>query len=387
MQVPLLDLKGQYAPLRAEIEAAIRETCDEQRFVLGPRVAELETRVAQYSQTRHGLGVSSGTDALLLALMALDIGPGDEVITTPFTFFATAGVVARLGARPFFCDIDPATFNLDPAVVRAALAERCEVKGDRLVNRTTGGVVKALLPVHLYGQMADLDAFVALARQHRLAIIEDAAQAIGAALADGRRAGSVGDVGCLSFFPTKNLGAFGDAGMCVTNDRALHERMRILRVHGGEPKYYHSLIGGNFRLDELQAAVLVIKLKHLDAWTAARQANAAHYDELLRAADLDQRVQSPTRVPGCRHIFNQYVVRTRKRDALRAHLAANGVGTEIYYPVPLHAQRCFAYLEHQPSDFPHSMQAAAEALALPIYPELTPEQREYVVAQIASFKG
>src|SRR5688572_30806381 len=287
MQVPLLDLKGQYAPLRAEIEAAIREVCDAQRFVLGPRVAELETRVAQYSQTRHGLGVSSGTDALLLALMALDIGPGDEVITTPFTFFATAGVVARLGARPFFCDIDPATFNLDPAAVRAALAQRCDVKGDRLVNRTTGGVVKALLPVHLYGQMADLDAFTALARRHRLAIIEDAAQAIGAALADGRRAGSVGDVGCLSFFPTKNLGAFGDAGMCVTNDSALHERMRILRVHGGEPKYYHSLIGGNFRLDELQAAVLVIKLKHLDAWTAARQANAAHYDDLLRAADLD----------------------------------------------------------------------------------------------------
>ena len=233
--------------------------------------------------------MSSGTDALLLALMALDVGAGDEVITTPFTFFATAGVVARLGARPFFCDIDPAHVQSRPAAVRAAIAERCELRGDRLVNRATGGVIKALLPVHLYGQMADLDAFMALARKYRLAVVEDAAQAIGAALADGRRAGSVGDVGCLSFFPTKNLGAFGDAGMCVSNDSALHERMRILRVHGGEPKYYHSLIGGNFRLDELQAAVLVIKLKHLDDWTRARQANADHYDALFRAADLGER--------------------------------------------------------------------------------------------------
>jgi dTDP-4-amino-4,6-dideoxygalactose transaminase len=385
MQVPLLDLKSQYAPLRGEIETAIREVCDEQRFVLGPRVAELEAKVAQYSQTKHGLGLSSGTDALLLALMALDIGPGDEVITTPFTFFATAGVVARLGARPFFCDIDAATFNLDPAAVRKAVAERCERKGDRLVNRATGGVIRALLPVHLYGQMADVDAFTGIARQHRLAVVEDAAQAIGAALADGRRAGSVGDVGCLSFFPTKNLGAFGDAGMCVTNDGALQERMRILRVHGGEPKYYHSLIGGNFRLDELQAAVLVIKLKHLDEWTRARQANAARYDELFRAADLGDEVQVPARVPGFRHIFNQYVIRVRRRDDLRAHLAQNGVGTEIYYPVPLHAQRCFAYLEHDPADFPEAQRAAAEVLALPIYPELTGPQLEYVVRQIASF--
>jgi dTDP-4-amino-4,6-dideoxygalactose transaminase len=385
MQVPLLDLKGQYAPLRTEIEAAIREVCDEQRFVLGPRVAELEKDLAAYSQTKHGLGVSSGTDALLLALMALDIGPGDEVITTPFTFFATAGVVARLQARPFFCDIDAATFNLDPKAVEKAIAERCELKGDRLINKTTGGVIRALMPVHLYGQMADLDAFAKIARKYRLAVIEDAAQAIGSALADGRRAGSVGDVGCLSFFPTKNLGAFGDAGACVTNDSALHERMRILRVHGGEPKYYHYLIGGNFRIDELQAAVLVIKLKHLDDWTRARQANAAHYDELFRAAGLENAITVPARVPGFRHIFNQYVIRVRQRDELRAHLAANGVGTEIYYPVPLHAQRCFAYLEHQPEDFPESQRAAAEVLALPIYPELTPEQREYVVRQIASF--
>ncbi len=384
MQVPLLDLKGQYAPLRAEIETAIKEVCDEQRFVLGPRVAELEASVAEYSQTKHGLGLSSGTDALLLALMALDIGPGDEVITTPFTFFATAGVIARLGARPFFCDIDSATFNLDPEAVRAAIVERCELRGDRLVNRVTGGTIRALLPVHLYGQMADLDAFAKIARSHRLAVVEDAAQAIGAALADGRRAGSVGDVGCLSFFPTKNLGAFGDAGMCVTNDSALHERMRILRVHGGEPKYYHSAVGGNFRLDELQAAVLVIKLKQLDVWTRARQVNADHYDELLSAADLGHAVQTPVRRPG-RHVFNQYVIRARRRDELRAHLAANGVGTEVYYPVPLHAQRCFAYLEHDLADFPNSQRAAAEVLALPIYPELTREQREHVIGQIAAF--
>jgi dTDP-4-amino-4,6-dideoxygalactose transaminase len=381
----LLDLKGQYAPLRAEIETAIRQVCDEQRFVLGPRVAELEAQVARYSQTRHGLGLSSGTDALLLALMALDIGAGDEVITTPFTFFATAGVIARLGARPFFCDIDASTFNLDPAAVRKAIAERCEKQGDRLVNRATGGVVRAVLPVHLYGQMADMDSFMSIARQHRLAVVEDAAQAIGAALADGRRAGSVGDVGCLSFFPTKNLGAFGDAGMNVTNDDALQERMRILRVHGGEPKYYHSFIGGNFRLDELQAAVLVIKLKHLDDWTRARQANAARYDELFRVADLGDAVQVPARMPGFRHIFNQYVLRVRRRDELRAHLSQNGVGTEIYYPVPLHAQKCFAYLEHDPTDFPQAQRAAAEVLALPIYPELTAAQLEYVVQQIASF--
>jgi dTDP-4-amino-4,6-dideoxygalactose transaminase len=239
--------------------------------------------------------------------------------------------------------------------------------------------------VHLYGQMADMDAFAAIARRHRLAVIEDAAQAIGSALADGRRAGSIGDIGCLSFFPTKNLGAFGDAGMCVSNDGALYERMRILRVHGGEPKYYHSLIGGNFRLDELQAAVLVIKLKHLDSWTSARQANAEHYDALFRAADLGAAVQVPARVPGCRHIFNQYVIRTPRRDELRAHLTAQGIGTEIYYPVPLHAQECFAYLEHEPEDFPESQRAAEEVLALPIYPELTREQREYVVRQVETF--
>jgi dTDP-4-amino-4,6-dideoxygalactose transaminase len=385
MQVPLLDLKGQYAPLRAEIERAIQQVCNEQRFVLGPNVVELEAHVARYSQAKHGLGVSSGTDALLVALMALGVGPGDEVITSPFTFFATAGVVARLGARPLFCDIDPQTFNLDPAAVRETIAQRCEPRGDRLVNRSTGGAIKVLLPVHLYGQMAPLDELMAIARRHRLAVVEDAAQAIGAALPDGRRAGGVGDVGCLSFFPTKNLGAFGDAGMCVTNDAALAERLRILRVHGGEPKYYHALIGGNFRLDEIQAAVLLVKLKHLEDWTRARQRNADHYDELIQAAGLTEHVRVPLRMPGYRHIFNQYMIRVRRRDELRAHLTAHGVGTEIYYPVPLHAQQCFAYLGHSPEDFPHAQRTAAEVLALPIYPELTVEQREYVVRQIAAF--
>jgi dTDP-4-amino-4,6-dideoxygalactose transaminase len=385
MQVPLLDLKGQYEPLRAEIELAIREVCDSQRFVLGPRVTELEQRIAEYSQVQYGIGLSSGTDALLIALMALDVGPGDEVLTTPFTFFATAGTIARLGARPLFCDIDAATFNLSAAAVRARIAADCDRSGDRLINKRTGGIVKAIIPVHLYGQMADMDAIVAIAREHRLAVIEDAAQAIGSALADGRRAGSIGDVGCLSFFPTKNLGAFGDAGMCVTGSKALAERLRILRVHGGEPKYYHSVIGGNFRLDELQAAVLLIKLRHLDDWTSARQRNADHYDALIDAAGLADVVRRPVRKHGERHIFNQYVVRVPRRDELRKHLETRGIGTEVYYPVPLHEQRCFAYLGHAPQDFPESHRAAAEVLALPIYPELTPAQREYVVREMASF--
>jgi len=385
VKVPLLDLKGQYAPLRAEIEATIREVCDSQRFVLGPHVAQLESEVAVYSQARFGIGVSSGTDALLVALMALDIGPGDEVITTPFTFFATAGVVARLGARPLFCDIDPATFNLSPAAVVATIARECETVGDRLVNRKTRGIVKALMPVHLFGQMAEMDELNGIARRHRLLVIEDAAQAIGAALADGRRAGGVGDIGCLSFFPTKNLGAFGDAGMCVTQSAGLAERLRILRVHGGEPKYFHAFVGGNFRLDELQAAVLRIKLKHLDAWTAARQRNADHYDALLAAAGLGDAVGLPVRKPRERHIFNQYVIRAQRRDDLRAHLERSGVGTEVYYPLPLHEQKCFAYLGHAPTDFPEAHRAANEVLALPIYPELTSEQREHVAQSIASF--
>src|SRR5580692_1982103 len=385
MQVPLLDLKPQYRPLAAEIQAVIEKVCASQGFILGPAVKELEASVAAYSQCKYGIGVSSGTDALLLALMALEIGPGDEVITCPFTFFATAGTVARAGARPVFCDMDPVSFNLSPAAVGTFLAKHCERRGGDLINKNTGGRVKALMPVHLYGQAADMLPLMDLARDHGLRVIEDAAQAIGSEDADHARACSFGDIGCLSFFPTKNLGAFGDAGMCVTNDAALAERMEILRVHGGKPKYYHPFIGGNFRIDELQAAVLNIKLRHLDTWTAARQRNAAFYDAALARAVPAEQLRTPHALPGARHIYNQYVVRVRERDALRQHLAARGVGTEIYYPVPLHLQECFAYLGGKTGDLPHCERAAEETLALPIFPELHETQLQYVVDSIAAY--
>jgi len=347
-------------------------------------VRELERSVAEYCQCRHGIGVSSGTDALLLALMALGIGTGDAVITSPFTFFATAGTIARTGARPLFCDIDPLTFNISAGAVAQLLDGECEWRGDELFHRASATRVRALMPVHLYGQLADMPPLVDLAHRYQLKIIEDAAQAIGAADEQQRRAGSFGDIGCLSFFPTKNLGAFGDAGMCVANDAALAERMEILRVHGGKPKYYHALIGGNFRIDELQAAVLNVKLPHLDDWTAARQRNAAFYDRALARAELADAVRTPQVRPGVRHIYNQYVVRVHGRDALRRRLESAGIGTEIYYPVPLHLQQCFAYLGHVPGDFPLSEQAAAQALALPIFPELTETQLQYVVDSIAA---
>jgi dTDP-4-amino-4,6-dideoxygalactose transaminase len=384
MQVPLLDLKPQYRPLAAEIQAAIEKVCANQQFILGPGVKELEASVAAYSQCRHGIGVSSGTDALLLALMALGIGPGDAVITSPFTFFATAGTIARAGARPLFCDIDPVTFNLSPAALETFLEKHCERREGELLHRASGARVRALMPVHLYGQVADMLPLMESARRYGLKVIEDAAQAIGAEDAEHKRAGSFGDIGCLSFFPTKNLGAFGDAGMCVTQDAALAERMEILRAHGGKPKYYHALIGGNFRLDELQAVVLSVKLKRLDDWTAGRQRNAAFYDAAFRRAQLDA-VQTPHASLGVRHIYNQYVIRARERDALRAYLTAAGVGTEIYYPVPLHLQQCFAYLGSKPGDHPQSERAAGETLALPIYPELSESQLQYVVDTIAAF--
>lgn len=383
MQVPLLDLKAQYKPLAAEIQAVIEKVCANQAFILGPAVKELEAGVAAYSQCRFGLGVSSGTDALLLALMALDIGVGDAVITTPFTFFATAGTIARTGATPLFCDIDPATFNVSPEAVQAFISKNCERRDGGLVTRK-GERVKAIMPVHLYGQMADMRGLMEIAQANQLRVIEDAAQAIGTEDAHGRRAGSYGDVGCLSFFPSKNLGAFGDAGMCVANDPALSERMEILRVHGGKPKYFHALIGGNFRMDEIQAAVLNVKFKHLDAWTEGRQRNAAFYDEAFARADLGRAVQTPAKRSG-RHIYNQYIVRVRDRDLLRQHLTGAGVGTEIYYPLALHQQKCFAYLGHREGEFPESERAAQETLALPIFPELTAVQLQYVVDTLASF--
>ena len=385
MQVPLLDLKPQYAALAAQMQAAIERVCASQHFILGPAVKELEAAVAAYSQCRFGVGVSSGTDALLLALMALGIGAGDAVITSPFTFFATAGTIARSGARPLFCDIDLESFNLSAAAVEDFIAGQCERRGDRLVHRASGTRVRAVMPVHLYGQITDMERLTECARAHGLLLIEDAAQAIGAADARGRRAGTFGAVGCLSFFPTKNLGAFGDAGMCVTNDAELAARMEILRVHGGKPKYYHALIGGNFRIDELQAAVLNVKLPHLDAWTDRRQRNAAFYDAAFRRAELGAALQTPQVAPGLRHIYNQYVVRVRDRDGLRAQLTAAGIGTEIYYPVPLHLQQCFAYLGGQAGDFPQAERAASECLALPIYPELSQSQLQYVVDAVAAF--
>jgi dTDP-4-amino-4,6-dideoxygalactose transaminase len=388
MQVPLLDLKPQYQALKAEIDAALLEVCASQGFILGPAVRALEAKVAEYSQCRYGIGVSSGTDALLVALMALEIGTGDEVITTPYTFFATGGTIARVGARPVFVDIDADSFNISPRAVERFIDDHCEPRGGFLVNRDTGGRVAAIMPVHLYGQVADMEPLLAVAKRHGLRIIEDAAQAIGAEDASGRRAGSIGDVGCLSFFPTKNLGAFGDAGMCVTNDPALAERLEVLRVHGGKPKYYHAFIGGNFRIDELQAAVLGVKLPHLDAWTSARQRTARIYDEAFAAAGLGVKVVTPPApAAGARHIYNQYVIRVRHRDALRQHLSAAGVGTEIYYPVPLHRQECFAYLGHGTGEFPESGRAAAETVALPIFPELVAAQLEYVVDSIAAFNS
>ena len=383
MKVPLLDLKPQYRALKGELDAALLRVSESQYFILGPEVKALEAATAAYSQCRFGIGISSGTDALLIALMALDIGAGDEVITSPYTFFATAGTIARLGARPVFVDIEPDSFNISPDAIERFIAT-CESRDGKLVNRATGGRVRAIMPVHLYGQVADMDRILEIARHHHLPVIEDAAQAIGAEDAHGRRACSTGSIGCLSFFPTKNLGAFGDAGMCVTNDEHLAARLMKLRVHGMEPKYYHELIGGNFRLDEIQAAVLNVKLPHLDAWSDSRARNAAFYDAAFERAALGDRVRTPPRAaPGARHIYNQYCIRVGRRDELRQRLAEHGVGTEIYYPLALHMQQCFAYLGHAPEDFPESLRATRETLALPIYPELSESQLQYVVDTIA----
>ncbi|HVC01625.1 MAG TPA: DegT/DnrJ/EryC1/StrS family aminotransferase [Steroidobacteraceae bacterium] len=385
IKVPLLDLKAQFATIRDDVMPLIEAVCASQQFILGEHVRALETELAAYTGCAAGIGVSSGTDALLLALMALGIGAGDEVITSPYTFFATAGAIARAGARPVFCDIDPASFNLSAAAVEAFIEQRCRVRDGLLRNRATGGRVVALMPVHLYGQCADMEPLLALARRYGLRVIEDAAQAIGSETLHGARAGSIGDVGCFSFFPSKNLGAFGDAGLCTANDADLAEHLRILRVHGGKPKYYHAHIGGNFRIDELQAAVLRVKLKHLDAWTEGRRRNAAHYDAAFAAAGLAGRIEAPRAMPGSRHIYNQYVVRARARDGLRQFLAERAIGSEIYYPVPLHLQECFAYLGHRRGDFPESERAAAETLALPVYPELERAQLDHVIASIAAF--
>jgi len=371
MNVPLLDLKAQYRAIKSEVDAAIAEVMESQHFILGPKVEQCEAAIARYSQCAHGIGVSSGSDALLLCLMAEDIGPGDQVITTPYTFFATVGAISRVGATPVFVDIDPATYTLSVEQIRSKITSR----------------TRAIIPVHLYGQMSDMDPIMRLATEHDLVVIEDAAQAIGAEY-KGRRAGSIGHYGCLSFFPSKNLGAAGDAGLVLTNDPKRGDKLVLMRGHGARPKYYHRVVGGNFRLDAIQAAVVSAKLPHLDRWTAARQKNAARYDELFQAAGLsgagDGRVVPPTVHPG-RHIFNQYVIRVADRDALQADLKARGVGTEVYYPVPMHLQECFSSLNFKEGDFPESEKAAKHTLALPIQPELTEEQARYVVSCIADF--
>jgi dTDP-4-amino-4,6-dideoxygalactose transaminase len=365
MAVPLLDLQAQNGPLRGEILAALARVADSQRFIGGPEVEGFEREIAAHLGVAHAVGLSSGTDALLVALMALGIGPGDEVITPTFSFFATAGCVSRLGAAPRFVDIDPVTYNLDPAAVEAAITP----------------CTKAIMPVHLYGQCADMDPLLDLAKRAGVAIIEDAAQAIGASY-KGRQAGTMGSAGCFSFFPSKNLGAFGDAGLLTTNDEALAREVRLLRNHGAEPKYFHTRIGGNFRLDALQAAVLRVKLPHLESWTDARRVNADRYDRLF--AERDAGVGLPARADGRRHIFNQYVIRVAGRDALRAALDAHGIGTEVYYPVPFHLQECFAPLGYRAGDFPVAEAAAADVLALPIYGELTEAQQREVVDAVCS---
>ena len=349
MNVKLLDLSEQYAPLREEILAAVTRIIDTQSFILGSAVEQFEQQLARYCDTRHAIGVSSGTDALLCALMAMEIGPGDEVICPSFTFFASAGSIARLGAKVVFCDIDPKTFNLDPADVAR-----------RITPKT-----KAIMPVHLFGQMAPMDEINRLAEQHGLKVIEDAAQAIGAKQ-NGRPAASVGTIGCLSFYPTKNLGAMGDAGAICTNDDALAERCRLLRVHGSGHQYHHRYIGGMFRMAAIQAAALEIKLRHLDGWHAARRRNAALYDELLAGS----RVVTPHIAPPNYSIYNQYVIRVPNRDAVKQALADRGLGSAIYYPIPLHLQECFADLGYRKGDLPESERACDEVLALPIYPEL-----------------
>ena len=375
MKVSLLNLRLQYQGIREEVLKEIEKICDNQTFILGENVAGLENEIARYCNTKYAVGVASGTDAILLPLMAVGIAPGDRVITTPYTFFATAGSIARLNAMPVFVDVEPDTYNIDPDKLEHVIKKQSAAQRARL---------KAIIPVHLYGQCAEMEPIMQISKRYKLAVIEDVAQSIGARY-KGKMAGSIGDFGSLSFYPSKNLGGFGDGGMVTTNNEKLSEKVRILRVHGSKPKYYHKMVGINSRLDELQAAVLRIKLKHLEAWTNKRIERAERYDTLFKHAGLSDIVSLPVRRAYNRHVFNQYIVRVKKRDALRNYLAKEGIGTEIYYPVPLHLQQCFKYLGYKKGDFPVSEKAARETLALPIYPELVLEEQEYVVKKIAEF--
>ena len=364
MNIPLLDLKAQYKPIREQILAAVIEVLDSQRYIGGLKVTELEQKIAQISHCKYGVGASSGTDAILNSLMSLDIGPGDEVITTPFTFFATFGCISRVGATPVFVDIDPKTFNINPYLIESKVTEK----------------TKAIIPVHLFGQMADMDPIIEIAQKYNLFIIEDAAQSITSTYKD-KKAGSLGTVGCFSFFPSKNLGGVGDGGMIVTNNEGLYDRLMIMRNHGAKPKYYHKYIGGNFRLDPIQAAVLLIKLTYLDQWSEARRRNAAYYDSKFEGTV----VQTPKISKDCISIFNQYCIRVPRRDDLVTYFRKNNIGCEVYYPVPAHLQECFSYLGYKKGDLPESEKAAKEILALPIYPELTNQTKDYVSENILKF--
>ena len=379
MNIPLLDLKAQYETIKEQVIAATMEVYESQRFILGPKAEELESKIAAYTQARYAVGVSSGTDALLISLMSAGIGPGDLVVTSPYTFFSTAGSIARLGAIPVFVDIDHLTYNIDP--------EKLEKKISTM-NAKERSRLKAIMPVHLFGQCADMDSIMAVAKSLGIAIIEDAAQAIGAEyrFSDGslKRTGSMGDYGCFSFFPSKNLGSFGDGGMVTTNDDEAFQRLKIMRVHGSQPKYHHKVVGGCFRLDDLQAAILLVKFNYLDKWTGKRRENAGLYRELFARKGMEE-IELPFESEG-RHIYNQFVIKiSQKRDELRTYLTNQGIGCEIYYPVPLHIQECFRYLGYRPEDCPVSIEAAARTIALPVYPELRYEQIEYVVEKIGSF--
>lgn len=380
MKVPMLDLKAQFITIEKELRQAIDGVLDTQRFIMGGEVIGLEEQIAEYSQTQFGIGCASGSDALLLALMAINIQPGDAVITTPYTFFATGGAVSRLNAIPIFVDIDPETYNIDPQKIEEVFSGHHPLK-DKLPPKEK---IKAVIPVHLYGQITHMDEIMEVSKKHNLIVIEDAAQAIGSEY-KGKRAGTIGHFGCFSFFPSKNLGCMGDGGMVVTNDSDYAEKLRVLRLHGSKPKYYHKIVGLNSRLDSIQAAILRVKLKYLDSWTEARQVNANWYTNEIKKLDLGDKLKTPYVFNEGRHIYNQYTLRCERRDELKQYLIDNGVGCEIYYPVPLHIQECFSDLGYKNGDLPISEKAANEALSIPIYPELTNEQKQHVVDTINKF--
>lgn len=395
MRVPLLDLSEQYRLLADPIHKAIEEVLATQNFILGPKVEEFERAIAEYCRSPYGIGVSSGTDALLAILMALEIGPGDAILTTAYTFFATAGCIARVGARPIFVDIEQSTFNLSAGTLERYLAENCRRDSAGALIDRSGTKVRAILPVHLFGLCCEMEKILALAKEHRLIVIEDAAQAIGAEYQCNHleaKAGAMGEVGFFSFYPSKNLGAAGDAGMIICREEKLAERLRLCRQHGMQARYFHQFIGGNFRLDEIQAAILNVKLPWLDNWSAARRSVADTYREEFISAGLTNRIMLPSepyRATALKnhHIYHQYVIRTSQRDALREHLAQHDIGSAIYYPLGLHEQACFDYLGYRRGDLPETERAATESLALPIYPELTREAQRSVVGAIAHFLG